>query len=418
MNMTLPYFILLLTLTTGVATLHLCFQQAGDAGIARFLEKYPGMQRYRFWTQRWPILCATLLLLLGGLFIAALHLVLPLIHGTADGGQWGAILAVILVSILALHTIPVALAESYSDRLTSIFLPSVAGLPAVLYPLSLLIATTERQLTRLFRAQSPEVNRPSSEDEIISVVDDQHAGDLEETEREMIRSVLEFGETLTREIMTHRIDIFAFEHATSISECIERSKQSVHSRFPVYAGSLDDVRGVVHVKDLMRALSEGHGDQSIASLCNKVTFVPESMPIDDLFHLMRTARAQLALVVDEYGGTAGLVSIEDIIEELVGEIHDEYDTAENPIQAMPDGTFLVDAREPVHEINERLKIAIPEHDDYDSLGGFIFQQLGHIPSPGETVSLDDGTEIRIQTAVPNRIINVRLSLPPPQSQAE
>jgi putative hemolysin len=391
-----------------VATLHLSFRQAGDAGISRFLEKYPAMARYAFWTRRWPQLCATLLIILAGLFIAALWSLIP-VFTTASTGQavmgW---IGLVMLAIMALHVFPMALAESYSDRITSVALPYVAGLTAILFPLAFLIALIENQLIRLFRSQSRDGNRPSSEDEIISLVDDANAGDLEETEREMIRSILEFGETVTREIMTHRIDINAFEYEASIADCIERSKQSTFSRFPVYAGSLDDVRGVVHVKDLMRSLSENNGADPIASLCNKVTFVPESMPIDDLFRLMRTAHAHLAMVVDEYGGTAGLVSMEDIIEELVGEIHDEYDAAENKIQSLPDGSYLVDAREPVYEVNQTLKIAIPEDDDYDSVGGFIFHKLGQIPSPGEIIDLGD-LEIRIQTAVPNRIINVRIT---------
>lgn len=400
---------LLLLIGSGlVASLHLSFRQAGDAGIPRFLEKYPQTARFRFWTTRWSSLCASLLVLLGALFLMAIFLLFTGLGTLTSGELIGRGILLLLGSILMLHVLPVALAESYSDRIASTFLPLVAAWTALCYPLALLIAGTERSLTRLFRSQSENSNRPSSEDEIISLVDDEHSGDLEDTEREMIRSVLEFGETSTREIMTHRVDVHAFEFNATISECIEKSKQSTNSRFPVYAESLDDIRGVVHVKDLLRSLSENKGDRKVASLCNKVTFVPESMPIDDLFRLMRTARAHLALVVDEYGGTAGLVTMEDIIEELVGEIHDEYDSAEKKIQELPDGSYLVDAREPVYEINEALKIAIPEDDDYDSVGGFIFQQLGQIPRPGEMIELDD-VEIRIQTAVANRIINVRIT---------
>lgn len=389
------------------ATLHMSFRQAGDAGIARFQEKYPSMARYTFWTRRWSWLCATLLILLGAFFMAAVLYLIPTLQSTSAWHTFVRTALLLFAAIAAIHIVPVAVADSYSDRVASTFLPAVAVVTGLLYPIAGVVAGLEGLLTRAFRAQSEDTYRPSSEDEIISVVDHADAGDLEETEREMIRSVLEFGETVTREIMTHRVDIVAFDHAAMITDCVERSKAAAYSRFPVYAGSLDDVRGVVHVKDLLRSLSEGKGNEHLASLCNKVTFVPESMPIDDLFRLMRTARAHLALVVDEYGGTAGLVSMEDIIEELVGEIHDEYDDAETKIQSLPDGSYLVDAREPVYEINEALGIAIPEHDDYDSVGGFVFHKLGQIPGPGETIELDD-LEIRIQTAVPNRIVNVRI----------
>jgi putative hemolysin len=395
-------------LAAGVTTLYWSFRLTGDAGVTRFLSKYPAAARYAFWTRRWPVCTAGLLCAAAALFLAALILWAP---GVQQAGAGGALLragGLLIASILVLHVLPVAWAESASDRLTSTFLPLVVVLTALLYPLAWCVAATEKHVTRLLRTQSPETHRPSSEDEIISLVDDHDADDLEEAEREMIRSVLEFGDTVTREIMTHRVDILAFEQDTTIDQCIERSKQAAFSRFPVYAGSLDDVRGMVHVKDLLRAASEHNGAQPVSTIGNPITFVPESMPIDDLFRLLRTVRAQLALVVDEYGGTAGLVSMEDIIEELVGEIHDEYDAAETKIQPLPDGTFLVDAREPVYEVNDALDIAIPESDDYDSIGGFIFQQLGHIPSPGEVLNLPD-LEIRIQSAVPNRIINVRIT---------
>lgn len=397
-----------LVVATLVATVHLSMRQAGDAGIQRFLEKYPSANRFAFWTKRWGSLCSALLLLLSLLLVVAvLSFGVWMVAGESVWEVGVRAALVVALSIMAVHLFPVAMAESYSDRIASSFLPIVVVWSVFCYPVAVLIALCEKNLIRLFRSQSEDGNRPTSEDEIISLVDDIESDDLEEAERQMIRSVLEFGETVTREIMTHRVDINAFEHTATIAQCIELSKQSTYSRFPVYAGSLDDVRGVVHVKDLLRSLSEGKGDKKVASLCNTVTFVPESMPIDDLFRLMRTARAHLALVVDEYGGTAGLVSLEDIIEELVGEIHDEYDAAENKIQELPDGSYLVDAREPVHEINEALSIDIPEDDDYDSIGGFIFHKLGNIPAPGETIELDS-MDIRVHTAVPNRIVNVKI----------
>lgn len=400
--------LLLLMASAVAATIHLSLRQAGDAGIQRFLEKYPSANRFRFWTRRWPSLCSAVLLLVGGLVIAAL---LSLIGwGSAAVSSWDLFLrglAVLLMTLFAVHVLPIALAESFSDRIAIVFLPGIIIWSTAVLPLAIGLSAVEDHLTRLFRSQSEDSNRPTSEDEIISVVDDTDSDDLEETQREMIRSVLEFGETFTREIMTHRVDINAFEHTATVSACIERAKQGTHSRYPVYAGSLDDVRGIVHVKDLLRLLSEGNANEQVGSLCNKVTFVPESMPIDDLFRLMRAQHAHLVLVVDEYGGTAGLVTMEDIIEELVGEIQDEYDTAEVKIQELSDGSYLVDAREPVHEINEALKIQIPEHDDYDSLGGFIFHQLGSIPTPGEIIEIA-GLEICVHTAVPNRVINAKI----------
>ncbi len=278
-----------------------------------------------------------------------------------------------------------------------------------------IVALTEASLTRLCLSRSDDSNRPSSEAEIISLVEHIDSDDLEESEREMIRSVLEFGDTCAREIMTHRVGMVAFEQGETISECVRRSQGSSYSRFLVYANHLDDVRGMVHVKDLLRGLSNGQGDQPVATLSNTVSFVPETMPIDDLFHLLRSSRAQLAVVVDEYGGTAGLISMEDIIEELVGEIHDEYDIADSPLQRMGDGSFMVDARMSVHDINEELNIQLPVNDEYDSIGGLIFHLLGRIPAVGELIPTD-GADLRVHSASPNRIHTVHLVPQPAQEE--
>lgn len=399
--------VVLLLLGAFFSTLHVSLRLAGDAGVPRFMEKYPNAARFGFWTQRWQALCGGVNLVWAALLVAGLVVLAPVVGGAGGWTLVGRFAALLLGVVLCYRIIPVSVAESYADRVAILFLPLAVGVTAPLYPLALGVAALEQALVEMLLRQSPDANRPSSEDEIISVVDHADADDLEEAEREMIRSVLEFGETVTREIMTHRVDIIAFEHTASVEECVEKSKQAAFSRFPVYAESLDDVRGVVHVKDLLRSLSEDRGEQPIAALCKKVTFVPETMPIDDLFRQLRAARAQLALVVDEYGGTAGLVSIEDIIEELVGEIHDEYDPADARVQALPDGSYLVDAREPVHEVNEQLELEIPESDEYDSIGGYIFQTLGQIPSPGETIT-QPGFELRVQSAVPHRILQVRI----------
>ncbi len=407
LSLTLLYGALALFAASFLSTLHLAFRLAGDAGVPRFMEKYPSAARFAPWTRHWPRFCAGLLVLWIALLVLALAAWLPVLSHPSPGITVVRIGLLIMAVVFFVRVVPVALAESYADRIAITFLPLVVILTTILYPVAVAVAGVQRLLIKSLLAQSSDANRPSSEDEIISLVDHADADDLEDTEREMIRSVLEFGETVTREIMAHRVDIVAFEHAATIATCVEKSKKAAFSRFPVYAESLDDVRGVVHVKDLLRSLSEGKGDEPIASLCNKVTFVPETMPIDDLFRLLRTARAQLALVVDEYGGTAGLVSMEDIIEELVGEIHDEYDAAEVKIQSLADGSWLVDAREPVHEVNEALGMAIPEDDEYDSIGGYIFHELGQIPRPGECIERNN-FEIRIQAAVPHRIVNVRI----------
>lgn len=406
-----PALLLAVLLGGGLSILLYAYVHTGEAGADRLPGKFPGARRFNRWYERWNLLVATLLIL--WILVATICLVMmagpvtALVSQLTGVGRMVLILAAVSLAILFFRIVPVAVAESYSDRIAVTSLPYVVGLSYLLYPIARPVSLLEGRMRRWFRAGSDEQDHPSSEDEIMSVVDDLAATDLEEDEREIIRSVLEFGDTMTREIMTHRVDIVGLEHMTPIRACIEQVHNGRFSRFPVFAGTLDDVRGVVHVKDLLRFALEGREDRPIVSLCSKITFVPETMPINDLFKLLRKEQAHLAVVVDEYGGTAGLVSMEDIIEELVGEIHDEYDTAESHIRRLSDHSYLLDARTPVHEVNEQLDLKLPEGEEYDSIGGYVFHLLGHIPRPGEHID-GTGVELIVHTAGANRIHTLRL----------
>ncbi len=207
--------------------------------------------------------------------------------------------------------------------------------------------------------------------------------------------------------MTPRIDAESLEDTLTIEECVSEIKKSSHSRFPIFHETMDHIQGMVHVKDLLRLLSEGKGDGPVIQAVNESTFVPESMPINDLLNLMRTEQIQLAIVVDEYGGTAGLVTIEDIIEELVGEIQDEYDHEEEHIHRLSGGSVILDARTPVDKANKLLDLTIPEKEEYDSIGGYVFHVMGKIPRPGEVLD-NDAYTITIQTANSHRLHTVRI----------
>ncbi len=414
-----PVLILAALLGGWLSILLYAYVHTGDAGADRLPEKFPAARAFDRWYPRWNLLVASLLIL--WILVATICLVLlagpaaVLVNQLSGAGRTVLILAAVSLAILLFRIVPVAVAESYSDRIAVTFLPYVIALSYLLYPIAKPVSLLEGRMREWFRAGSDEQDHPSSEDEIMSVVDDLAATDLEEDERDIIRSVLEFGDTMTREIMTHRVDIVGLEHMTSIRECIEQVHGGRFSRFPVYAGTLDDVRGMIHVKDLLRFAVEGREDRPIVSLSSKITFVPETMPINDLFKLLRAEQAHLAVVVDEYGGTAGLVSMEDIIEELVGEIHDEYDTAESHIRRLSDHSYLLDARTPIHEVNEQLELKLPEEEEYDSIGGYIFHLLGHIPRPGERID-GDGIELIVHTASANRIHTLRLLKKEPMTQ--
>lgn len=235
-------------------------------------------------------------------------------------------------------------------------------------------------------------------------------GELEEGEREMIHSIFEFGETLVREIMVPRVDVVAVRHDARLPEIVDLVLEEGHSRIPVYKDTIDHVVGVVYVKDLFRYLRDGQLQVTAAEVARPAYYVPETKKVDELFQEMRQKKVHLAIVVDEYGGTAGLVTIEDVLEEIVGEIRDEYDVEERePLIMLDERTALVDARMHLEEVNERLGLDLPV-GEVDTLGGFVYSRMGHVPEKGEQMTYD-GVVIRVEELEGQRIARLRVEKP-------
>ena len=212
---------------------------------------------------------------------------------------------------------------------------------------------------------------------------------LEEEEREMIHGIFELETTVAREIMTPRTDMVYLDVSTKLCDVLSTVVDKGHSRIPVYEENIDNVIGILHVKDLLKCWDAEEQDVSLESIIRRPPLlVPETKKIDDLLQEFRSKRTHIAIVLDEYGGTAGLVTIEDIIEEIIGEIQDEYDEEEHLFEELADGAYLVDARAPINEINDLLEINLPSEDS-DSMGGFVINHLGRVPKEGEIFSYDD-----------------------------
>ncbi len=393
------------------ATLRSAFTLSGRVGTQRLAERYPKVSaKLETWRPRWGVLRATLLIFSMIMEVSAIAfglIALAPAGQTVSMTELAGVFLILLIFTFTLEVLPLALSESYADRLTILFFSPVTALAYVTWPLAWPLSRIDRYLRRRLMSQSDEEDRPTPEDAIMHLVEKPETMDLEEEEAEIIRSVFEFGETITREIMTPRVDMIGLEDTLTISECIAQIKTSPQSRFPVFHESMDDIQGVVHVKDLLRQVSDGQETQRAMHVAKTVPFVPESMPINDLLQLLRTEQAQIAVVVDEYGGTAGLVTVEDVIEELVGEIQDEYDADEKHVSRLSDGSAILSARVPVEDANELLDIHVPESEEYDSLGGYVFHALGRIPRPGETM---DGSDflITVQTASARRLETLRI----------
>jgi len=403
----------LLLLSSIFETLLNSYTITGEAGIGRLTEKFPQRKvKWDYWEPRWLRLHATLLTLAvvtKTLAITTFALSAIALYPENKIISISVVIAFLLSFIIFLKLLPKVLSEHFADKFTASSLNAVALLTQLLFFISIPIAQLEKLLMTRADASSDDEDSPSVEDEILSLVEQSDDEELEEEELDIIRNVFEFGETVTREIMTPRVDIVALENELSIDQAIREAKDSAHSRFPVFHDTIDDILGNIHVKELMRHLSEGHGDKLINELIkSKPIFIPESMPINDLLQLLKKQQSQIAFVVDEYGGTAGLVTIEDILEELVGEIEDEFDEQEDKVTKLSDGSIVVDARLPIDDVNEILAIEIPESEEYDSIGGYIFHELGRIPVNGELYKGADH-EITIKSATPRQLQKLRVA---------
>jgi CBS domain containing-hemolysin-like protein len=239
------------------------------------------------------------------------------------------------------------------------------------------------------------------------------AGDLSSSERQMLKNLLHFGDQTAGDICVTRGDIVAVPSTLSFDELIRAFAEAGHSRLPVYGESLDEVVGMIHIKDVFVANFDPTRDRSITALMRVPLFVPESMGVIELLARMRAERTHLAIVVDEFGGTEGLVTIEDVVEEIVGDIEDEHDDAEAAMLTMfEDGLWEADARIELEELAEAVdpRLSSPD-DEVDTLGGLVFLLAGHIPAKGECVTHPSGWKLEAIDSDPRRIIRVRLHAP-------
>ena len=263
-------------------------------------------------------------------------------------------------------------------------------LAVVLAPLSILL----RRLASSARGDADEVTAESvflSEDGLRFLI---HVGEgegvIEEDEKQMIAGIFEFGETTVREIMVPRLDIVAVEVNAPLSQALDLIIGNGHSRIPVYEDSIDHLLGVLYAKDLLLCLRDGSQDISVRQLLRKAYFVPQSKKLDELFEEMQAHRIHMALAVDEYGGTAGLVTIEDLLEEIVGEIQDEYDSEEPQLKKLAPEIYIFNARYDIDEVSQLIDVDLSAgRENIDTLGGFIYSQLGRVPEQGESIQFKD-----------------------------
>ena len=325
--------------------------------------------------------------------------------------------AITLLILLFAEITPKTFAAHHTDRVAVLTARPVQWIAAVVSPISRLLSLITNLFARLLGGRvRPDAPMVTEEEIQILVRMGEEQGVLEQEEREMIHSIFGFGDTVVREIMVPRVDIVAVEANEPVEAILEIVRTHGHSRIPVFDETVDHIVSLVHVKELLAGFKEGRLVGEVRDFARPAYFVPETKRLDELFKEMRRKKVHMAVAVDEYGGTAGLVTIEDLLEEIVGPIQDEYDKEEAPIKKLNDRVALVDGAVHLEEVNAALDIALPA-GEVDSVGGFVTSLLGHVPAQGERVAYD-GVELTVERVDGHRIAQVRITKAEPAATVD
>jgi len=325
-------------------------------------------------------------------------------------GSWGVVAATafeVVVIFVFFEAVPKNWAVHHPERAALLSAPVIRWIiafPPIRAMAGLLIGLADLVLGR--RGEASHVAL-ITESEILAMAEVAEGEDvIAPEERAFIHSVIEFGDTVVREVMVPRPDMRALESRTTVSAGLVAALEAGHSRLPVYAGSIDDAVGIVYMKDLIRLEREGRGAEAIESHVRAVTFVPESKPVPDLLRQMQEKKVHQVIVVDEYGGTAGLVTLEDVLEELVGEIVDEFDVEEATVERIDADTFEVSGRMPIDEVDDLVGSEMPK-GSWDTIGGLLLDEVGGVPEEGESAEVD-GFRLTVLVMDGRRVERVRV----------
>ena len=293
------------------------------------------------------------------------------------------VLAMVLLFIGVL--IPQKIGEKYSESIVFSSMKIVSAISTVLYPVVRVISALADAVGAAFNINRDKDDENVTEEEILMMVDaGEDTGAIDETEKEMINNIIEFDSKLAGEIATHRTDLAAVPATSTLEEILLFIKEEKYSRIPVYNENIDDIIGFFRVRDLLKFFTEDmKGKFDIRKILMEPYFVPFSKKIDELFDDMQKNKVQMAIVIDEYGGTEGIVTMEDLIEEIVGNIFDENDVEEVEIRTIGENIYLIKGTTSLEEVEEMLDVEFENHDDFDTIGGYLISCLGRIPTNKE-----------------------------------
>ena len=306
---------------------------------------------------------------------------------------WQNISIVIITIILSFFTlvfgelVPKRLAMKYYEKISFATIGVIKGISVVTAPFVKLLTWSTNLVSKIFGVGEQEEEIVTEEEIKMMVNQGEEKGSIEENEKELINNVFEFNDIIASEIMIYRTDIYAIEINEDVYEILDEIDEYKYSRIPVYEETIDDIKGILFLKDILKLVSTRQ-EFKIADIMRDAYFVPESKPIDEIFEELQANKMQMAIVVDEYGGTAGLLTMEDILEELVGNIFDEYDDVEVEYKRLDDNTYLIDGSVSLYEMKKIFDIELPE-GDYETLSGYLIEKLGRLPEENEHPVIED-----------------------------
>jgi putative hemolysin len=348
-----------------------------------------------------------------GLIFSLATVVIAVLTGRTSFQSIGMLLVFVAVFILVFeHVLPMLIMRRNPERVLELLLPPFDYVARFLHPLTgtlvrLLVEgrrDRERQSTQTAGA-SPGREEETGEAAHAYLEAGEEQGLIEGDERRLLQSIVDFGATLVREVMTPRPDIVAIAADATLHELRALFREQEYSRIPVYKENLDNILGIVFVKDLIQLTGAPGETQALAGLVRPAAFVPETKRVPEMLKEFQRKQVQMAIVVDEYGGTAGLVTLEDLLEEIVGEIRDEYDVETEPVIEEGNGSYVFSAKVNIDQVRERLDVEI-EADGFETVGGYVLARAGRVPSVGETFELD-GMIVEVLEAERRRIHRVR-----------
>ena len=316
---------------------------------------------------------------------------------------------VIIVTLLILifsEVSPKLAAVKHSEAIAKIFAYPLSLVHIILQPISRILYGLTNFVIRIFGIEKSRIS--FGEEEMKTLVDvGEEQGTLEKEEHKMLHGIMELGDTMVREIMVPRTDVTMMHEDTTIEEAIDIIRQNRYSRIPVYGESVDDIEGILYTRDLIQYLTKNPEDRVVSEHIRSAYYVPETKMVDELLRDFQEQRKKFALVVDEYGGLAGLVTLEDILEEIVGDIQDEHDDEQPIFRKISAGKLRADARWDLDDVQEEIGISFPSGEGYDSLGGFLFHQFGEIPAENQEI-VYSGVKFKVISVQSNRIMEVEI----------